>query len=301
MLKLDDRPIGVGEKGEKTMYVDQPATQIAQAQRRLVILPIGSCEQHGPYLPIDTDLRIATLLANKLTDTVLERDPLLLPPIPFSCSWEHKGLGTIALNVSTLAAVLHDTARSLQTWHTPMLLVLVNWHGGNDLLGALATEITATDGIPTTVIPAISQVGKAWDESGITTAKDIHAGAVETSIVQAFWPKLVAGTISVRDHSEPTIAPAKAQAVMQSLGIRAITPSGIWGAPEQADKAKGRRLVTYLVEAMRDQVLRVLELVDEQAQREEKSEDNARPDDTGNLGDTTPRSANGEFHHASIS
>lgn len=283
------------------MYADQPATQIASSQRRLIILPIGSCEQHGPHLPIDTDLRIATLLAAKLTDALHEQDPLQLPAIPFSCSWEHKGLGTIALNVSTLAAVLHDTARSLQTWHTPVLLVLVNWHGGNDLLGALATEITATEGIPTAVIPAVSQVGKAWDESGITTAKDIHAGAVETSIIQAFWPKLIAGAISARDRCEPEIAPAKAQAVMQSLGIRAVTSSGIWGAPEQADKAKGKRLIAVLVEKMRGQVLKLLEIVDEQATREEESEDHARPDDTRNLGDSTPRLANGERHHASVS
>src|SRR5579875_3550120 len=286
------------------MYVDQPATKVALPQRRLVILPIGSCEQHGPYLPIDTDLRIANLLANKLTEALHEQNPLLLPPIPFSCSWEHKGVGTIALNVSTLAAMLHDTAKSLQTWQTPILLVLVNWHGGNDLLGALATEITATEGIPTAVIPAVSQVGKAWDESGITTAKDIHAGAVETSIIQAYWPKLVARTISARDHCEPQIAPAKAQAVMQSLGIRAVSPSGIWGAPEQKSKAKGKRLITHLVENMRRQVMKLVELVDEHAQREEEkeeSENHARPDTTRNHRDAAARPKDGEYHHASLS
>src|SRR6266566_6992328 len=163
------------------MYTDQPAPNMLAETRRLVILPIGSCEQHGPYLPIDTDLRIAQLLAERLTRSLSLVDPLLLPSIPFSCSWEHKGLGTLALNVSTLAAILHDIAHSLRTWNIPILLILVTWHGGNDILATLATEITAREQVPTAVIPATAQVGKAWDESHITEAKDIHAGAVETS------------------------------------------------------------------------------------------------------------------------
>src|SRR6266567_8262976 len=115
------------------MYTDQPAPNMLAETRRLVILPIGSCEQHGPYLPIDTDLRIAQLLAEKLTAS-LANDALLLPILPFSCSWEHRGLGTIALNISTLAAIVHDVAHSLKAWSAPFLLILVNWHGGNDLL-----------------------------------------------------------------------------------------------------------------------------------------------------------------------
>src|SRR5258707_6394293 len=105
------------------MYTDQPAPNVLAEIRRLVILPIGSCEPHGPYLPIDTDLRIAQLLAEKLASSLAD-DALLLPPLPFSCSWEHRGLGTIALNVTTLAAIVHDVARSLKAWSTPFLLIL---------------------------------------------------------------------------------------------------------------------------------------------------------------------------------
>src|SRR5713101_9804627 len=122
------------------MYTDQPAPNMLAETRRLVILPIGSCEQHGPYLPIDTDLRIAQLLAEKLTRSFLHLEPLLLPAIPFSCSWEHKGLGTLALNVSTLAAVIHDVAHSLKGWNMPVFLLLMNWHGGERCPG------TACDG-----------------------------------------------------------------------------------------------------------------------------------------------------------
>lgn len=246
------------------MNVDQPAPYFRSDTRRLVILPIGSCEQHGAYLPIDTDLRIAQLLAERLAQSFLASETVLLPALPFSCSWEHKGLGTLALSVSTLAAVIHDIAHSLKTWKLPVLLILVNWHGGNDVLAPLAAEITARQGIPTAVIPSISQVGKAWDESHITHAKEVHAGAVETSIIQAFWPDLITGPIPETAHYEPTIAPAKTQAVMQALGTYAVTKSGIWGAPEQADAKKGELLITALTRAMHEQTARLLELVNGQ-------------------------------------
>lgn len=241
------------------MYTHQSAPLLLAQSRRIVILPLGSCEQHGPYLPIDTDLRIAQLLAERLAASLAD-DALLLPILPFSCSWEHRGLGTIALSVSTLAAVVRDIARSLKAWDTPFLLILVNWHGGNDLLGALATEITALEGIPCAAIPSTAQVGNAWDESGMTTAKDIHAGAVETAILQAYWPDLVQ-PIPKTAHCEPDIAPAKVQPVLQAIGSYASTTQGIWGAPEDADTVRGTALIEKLAREMHQQAVRLLELV----------------------------------------
>jgi creatinine amidohydrolase/Fe(II)-dependent formamide hydrolase-like protein len=246
------------------MDTGAPAPRMREKNRKLVVLPIGSCEQHGPYLPIDTDLRIAGLLAEKLSVAFPETDTLLLPAIPFSCSWEHKGLGTLSLSVGTLSAMLHDIAYSLKTWNIPTLLVLVNWHGGNDVLATLAAEITAREAISTAAIPTTSQVGRAWDESAITQAKDIHAGAVETSIVQAYWPALVSTPISEKAHCEPKISPAKAQGVLQSLGSLAVTREGIWGAPEDADTEMGRKLIDTLVGKMSEQIRALLSLIDQQ-------------------------------------
>ncbi len=242
------------------MHIDQPAPHFQAEKRRVVLLPIGSCEQHGPFLPIDTDLRIATLLAEKVAN-LLSEDAVLLPALPFSCSHEHRGLGTIALDISTVSAFVHNVARSLKSWGTPFLLVLLNWHGGNDLLGALATEITSTESLPCAAIPSIAQVGKAWDESNMTVAKDIHAGAIETAIIRAYWPELVAESIPQAAHCEPHIHPAKVQAVLQAIGTYATTIQGIWGAPEDADVSKGHELLQKLSRDIHAQITRLLELV----------------------------------------
>ena len=242
------------------MFTDQPAPSFQTEACRIVLLPIGSCEQHGPFLPIDTDLRIATLLAEQVTGLLSEK-AVLLPALPFSCSHEHRGLGTIALDISTVSAFVHNVARSLKTWRTPALLILLNWHGGNDLLGALATEITSTESLPCAAIPSVAQVGKAWDNSDMTTAKDIHAGAIETAIIRAYWPQLVKEPIPPSAHCEPHISPAKVQPVMQAIGTYAATAQGIWGAPEDANTSKGRELIEKLSQDIAVQITRLFELV----------------------------------------
>ena len=192
---------------------------------------------------------------------MLSEDTVLLPALPFSCSHENRGLGTIALDISTVSALVHNVARSLKSWGTPTLLVLLNWHGGNDLLGALATEITSTETLPCAAIPSVAQVGKAWDESRMTNAKDIHAGAIETAIIRAYWPELVKEPISQTAHCEPHISPAKVQPILQAIGTYAATAQGIWGAPEDADGSKGRELIEKLSRNISVQIIRLLELV----------------------------------------
>lgn len=243
------------------MDTDQSAYQLQKAEPQIVLLPVGSCEQHGPYLPIDTDLRIAQLIATKLAETFPAPKTLLLPAIPFSSSWEHKGIGTIALNITTLGSILHDVARSIKTWDLPVLLILINWHGGNSVLSSLTTEITATEEIPTAVIQTIALAGKAWYEYYGHTSDDVHAGALETSILKAYWPKLLTETIPDSSHWIPDIAPVQTQTALQALGIHAVTREGIWGNPEQAEAAKGQVVLDTTVQKAYDEINRLLELV----------------------------------------
>jgi len=243
------------------MYTDQPAFSISASKRKIVILPVGSCEQHGPYLPIDTDLRIAKLIAENVAASLPTSDKLLLPAIPFSASWEHKGLGTIALNISTISATLHDIASSLKTWGMPLFFVLINWHGGNSLLASLATEITATEGIPTIALQTIVMAGNAWSSLYGQISGDVHAGAIETSIIQAYWPELMQWDIPESAHFEPDIAPVQTQIALQAIGIHALTQSGIWGNPEDSDPSKGLAIINMVVKDAREEILKLLEII----------------------------------------
>src|SRR5260370_32033758 len=110
------------------MDTSSPAPFFSSTERKIFILPIGTCEQHGPYLPVDTDLRIASLLSTQLSLLFPHGLAVLLPPIPYSCSYEHQGIGTLAITIETLSAYIHYISHSLTSLDVPALLITVNCH-----------------------------------------------------------------------------------------------------------------------------------------------------------------------------
>lgn len=245
------------------MRTDKSVTQIPVCKRNIIVQPIGSCEQHGPYLPLDTDLRIIELIADKLDQRFSDNSLLKLPAIPFSCSWEHKGSGMISLSVGTLANVIHDIARSLKTWNTQFVLVLLNWHGGNSMLGSLADEITAEYGIPTATFNTLSEATRIWNATFGSSSHDIHAGMIETSIVQAYWPELIREKLSPEANCEPDISPLSIQSAIQALGITSLTTQGIWGTPSLADTPKGTLIIDNLVGKVYEQIRKLVQIVEQ--------------------------------------
>ena len=110
-----------------------PATTTTEPDASLpvAVLPIGSCEQHGPYLPLATDTLIASAIAAAISEYHQLRQ---LPPITISCSHEHAAFpGTLSISATTLGAIVTDIADSL-TEQGAAGLVIVNAHGGNAVL-----------------------------------------------------------------------------------------------------------------------------------------------------------------------
>src|SRR5579862_3774496 len=84
--------------------------QVEAGPRRLLVVPLGSLEQHGPHLPMDTDTRIAVAVASRAS---AGRDGVgLAPPVAIGASGEHAAFpGTLSIGTQALTALLVELGR----------------------------------------------------------------------------------------------------------------------------------------------------------------------------------------------
>jgi creatinine amidohydrolase len=211
-------------------------TTIEVGDQEVALLPIGSFEQHGAFLPLATDTVIATIVAEAIGAAY----PVLrLPPITISCSHEHAGwAGTVSISAATLAAVVRDIAQSLHRSGIGKL-VLVNGHGGNYVLSNVVQEAAGSMAL----FPTFEVWAKARTAAGITTSNDtdMHAGELETSLLLHAHPHLVRPGYEAADHV------ADDREHMLTLGLSAYTESGVVGRPSLASADKGRDALASLV------------------------------------------------------
>ena len=206
----------------------------------IAVLPVGSFEQHGDFLPLITDTIVSCVIAKAVAQ---EYDLFLLPPITISCSQEHVGFaGTVSIRARTLYGIIEDIADSLLQSGTSRL-VIVNGHGGNYVLSNVVQELSATR-MRAALFPGASAWAAARVAAGMETDQhaDMHAGELESSLLLHVDANLVSGAYADRDHL------ADNRQALLTLGMAAITETGVVGKPSLAESDKGRRLLTSLTE-----------------------------------------------------
>ncbi|CAO5256398.1 mycofactocin biosynthesis peptidyl-dipeptidase MftE [Frankia sp. AgKG'84/4] len=210
-------------------------------ERPVLVLPLGSTEQHGPHLPLDTDTRIAEAVAQGLGSRLA---PLLVAPaLAFGASGEHAGFpGMLSLGTEVLALALVELVRSADD--TAGGVFVVNGHGGNADALRSASKVLVSEGRPLRVWTPTVALSDAVGVPG--AAGDLHAGRAETSLLLHLAPELVR-----LDKAAAGPAPALADLVAQ--GVAALSPSGVLGDPAGASAAEGARLLeAYLLDAAED-------------------------------------------------
>jgi creatinine amidohydrolase len=217
---------------------------------RVAVLPVGSFEQHGDFLPLITDTILACAIARRLsTDYQL----LLLPPVTLSCSHEHSGFaGTVSLSAETLIAVVTDIVESLRNSGIERLAI-VNGHGGNYVLSNIVQQ--ATVGRPRMVLfPGRVEWEAARSAADLqaSAGEDMHAGELEVSLLLHTYPELVGEDFRHGDWQ------AYPRPHLLVTGMRRYTESGVIGRPSLATAEKGRAVLDSLARSFKDHLALLL-------------------------------------------
>lgn len=243
----------------------RPYAEIAETAGRdgsVLVVPVGSIEQHGHHLPVGTD----TVLVEAVTSTAVERledvPVLVTPPVWSGYSPHHLSLGgTLSLEFETLLHVVEQVATTgLANGFDAVLLV--NGHGGNV---PLVTAATSTIGVEHPDAEILGTTYFHLAEPFVDELRESevggmgHGGEFETSLMLHYHPDLVHED---RIEGEPLDEPYDdGLEDMFAAGPLAVyrefedySDSGAIGDPALATAEKGRELADRLGEKLASMV-----------------------------------------------
>jgi mycofactocin system creatininase family protein len=205
--------------------------EVDRQDRPLLIVPIGSLEQHGPHLPLDTDARIASAVAATVHATLPQVG--LAPCIPIGASGEHAGFpGTLSIGTDALALMVVELVRHASLFWEHVLVI--NGHGGN------ATALRSAQRACQFERRSLTLHHIGWEHG------DAHAGFSETSLMLHLAPELVRMELAEAGNTEPL------QRLLPRLtagGVRSVSQNGVLGDPRHANAETGAGLFSEIVQA----------------------------------------------------
>jgi creatinine amidohydrolase len=231
-----------------------PEVKRLKLARRVVLLPLGSFEQHGPHLPLTTDTDLVDAIA-RAVEQARPTQVLCLPTLWPGHSTHHLAFpGTLSVSQMPYLHLLIELARSIARLR-PAKVLLLNGHGGNDVPARAALRELKTE------FPKIRFVFASYWSLAAATIKATresplgglgHACELETSLMLHLHPDRVKMKLARRDG--PTHTDPYRQADMQYgrpvyfvNEFHEVSKSGTVGQPELATAAKGKRFFDDIV------------------------------------------------------
>ena len=197
-----------------------------------VVIPVGSFEQHGPHLPLDTDTQIAAHLCTTAAHGI--SSVVIAPPLSITASGEHAGFpGTMSIGTEALITVIVELVRSCD-W--AMGVILVHGHGGNLAAVQRATTLLHSEQ---------RNIASWWPR---IQGADAHAGHTETSLMLEINPQSVRLEKLDIGNVQPM---SELQHDLQTQGVKAVSENGILGNASTATAEHGEEILTALTNDLR--------------------------------------------------
>lgn len=228
-----------------------------------VLIPVGSTEQHGRHMPLDTDCFIARELCRRAAELGETQGVhiLVAPTMNVTLSWYHMQFpGSLRLSTTTFLQVFREVCESL-AHHGFENLIAVNGHGGN----AAGLTVAVNEAMETTGrrVFLVQWWDLAADVLAAVEGPMIHAEEAETSIALALGQRVLEEE-AARDAYDRGAALRAAGLPWTSFGkygmthkgagvvapmdmLRDITPSGVVGDATRANRATGVRVLEAIV------------------------------------------------------
>ncbi len=205
----------------------------------VVIIPVGSTEQHGPHLPVSTDSDIVSFIAKKVSD---KTGFLLLSTIECGVSFEHNPFFNLSTSPAALQKYLVDMCLSLWKNKVRTIIILNGHHGNQKALKGIPTKVAKNKNGPQVLV---------WSYWHFMKRRFDHAGFVETSIMRAIskqveMSKAESGLI----ESNYTKKELKRLGRIANKSFISVTKNGVWGDPRQATATEGRRILSEIITAI---------------------------------------------------
>ncbi len=232
------------------------------SETSILCLPLGAIEQHGPHLPLNTDLVVAEGLTRAIVKRLGEEfDLWQLPAVVVGLSREHDwAAGTLSLSIAGFVTHLRELAGALVRALPARNLVILNGHGGNrGVLENLLHELKGDFGINACAIHPfdLAKIDRSF------AAPDVHGGRHETSVMLALAPDLVhrdliAGFDRKHDAIRALIFDRGTSWPWRTDDPR-LARDGVIGEAAAASADLGAAIIESVVEEARTVLMRLLE------------------------------------------
>jgi creatinine amidohydrolase len=256
-----------------------PEVRRAAEEERVAVIPVATLEDHGPHLPIDTDVRLTWEICRRAAKAAAD-EIVLLPIVPHGYSPHHMDFpGPITINWDTFTSYLVDIGTSLAR-HGFTRMLYVNGHGSNQNLVETAARLVNVEH-PGVLAAASFYLAGAESARVIEEVREseqggmAHACELETSIYLAIDPDAVDMSKAVDELGFPASEHAFMDWADGPLKLMpwwsSFSQTGVQGRATLATAEKGKRLleaaVTEIASFVRD--LRARQLPERRAPSEQ--------------------------------